>query len=86
MTRLPITSLVAVTSAAMLLAVSIAQAQDSRTKRERSWSNAPAWGQSNSRGPYPHIILGGRDMGTDPDPNIRANIMRDTGMAFGGER
>jgi len=87
MTRHPVTSLVAATSAVLLVAMSIAQAQDnSRTKRERSWSNAPAWGQSNSRGPYPHIILGGRDMGTDPDPNIRANIMRDTGMAFGGER
>jgi hypothetical protein len=87
MRRLSIPSLVAVTAAATLLAMSIAQAQDSsRAKRERSWSNQSSQGWQNSRGSYPHIIMGGRDMGTDPDPNIRANIMRDTGMAYGGER
>ena len=80
-------SFVAVTAAAVLLTMSVAQAQNSQSRRQQqSWSNQSAQGWQSSRGSYPHIILGGRDMGTDPDPNIRANIMRDTGMAFGGNR
>jgi hypothetical protein len=85
MTRLHIASFAAAT-AAVLLATSIAQAQNSQSRRQQSWSNQPAQGSTNSRAAYPHIIMGGRDMGTDPDPNIRANLLRDTGMAFGGER
>jgi hypothetical protein len=75
-----IESLVAVTVAAILLATSIAQAQ-SQTRRQ---SNAPTWSSSNSGSSTPHIILGGRDLGTDPDPRIRAYMGRDSGMAFGG--
>jgi hypothetical protein len=73
----------------MLLATSIAQAQTSQARRqEQGWAgyNSSTWSSSNSGSPYPHIILGGRDMGTDPDPSIRAYMQRDTGMAFGGNR
>jgi hypothetical protein len=80
MTR-SIASLLAVTAAATLLAASVAQAQTSQNRRQ---ANSQTWSSSNSGSSAPHIVLGGRDMGTDPDPRIRAYMGRDTGMAFGG--
>jgi hypothetical protein len=80
MTR-PIASLVAVSAAAIVLAASVAQAQTSQNRRQ---ANAQTWSSSDSGSSTPHIILGGRDMGTDPDPRIRAYMGRDSGMAFGG--
>ena len=77
-----ITSFVGALTAATLLAVSTAAAQSSQSRRQDARPST-AGGVFDSRSP-PHIVLGGRDMGTDPDPKIRAYMGRDTGMAFGG--
>jgi cytidylate kinase len=77
-----ITLFVGAITAAMLLAASIAAAQSSQSRRQEVRPST-AGGIFDSRSP-PHIVLGGRDMGTDPDPRIRAYIGRDSGMAFGG--
>ena len=76
-----IAPLLAVSAAAILLAASVAQAQTSQNRRQAS---SQTWSSSNSGSSTPHIVLGGRDMGTDPDPRIRAYMGRDSGMAFGG--
>jgi cytidylate kinase len=77
-----ITSFVGAITAATLLTASIAAAQSSQNRSQEVRPSTTA-GIFDSRSPS-HIILGGRDMGTDPDPRIRAYMGRDTGMAFGG--
>ena len=83
MMAIRITSLIAAAGVATLLTASIAAAQSSQSRRQEVRSASTAGGIFDSRSP-PHIVLGGRDMGTDPDPRIRAYMGRDSGMAFGG--
>ena len=80
---LRITSLIGMITAATLLTASIAAAQSNQSRRQEVRPASTAGEVFDSRSP-PHIYLGGRDMGTDPDPRIRAYMGRDSGMAFGG--
>jgi hypothetical protein len=80
--------IVAIAAVALVIAALPASARTRQGQGQRQAARstaAPAF-RTASQPPYPHIIHGGRDMGTDPDVNIRAYMIRDTGMAFGGNR
>ena len=76
----PIALTAFIAAAAALLAASPADAQSRGKPRPEA---RPDWNQ-NVQGRR-DVYVFGRNMGTDPDPNIRYQIRRDVGAATGGD-
>jgi hypothetical protein len=65
-----------------VLAPSTADAQSRNSRTERRYDSGQNWQSNRNAG---DVYVAGRNMGTDPDPRIRAQIMRDIGAAVGGK-
>jgi hypothetical protein len=83
----PIKALLTIVSVALLLS-SAAEAAKKRNERPHVAAshaarsvNATAYRTAASP---PLVVFGGRVIGTDPDPRIRHELLRDLGAVFGG--
>jgi len=81
MTKLPITLLVSAIGIA-LLAASPAEA----AKRKHHSASAPRQYMQAAEAPRSQsVYYGNKYLGSDPDPRIRYELLRDLGAAFGGD-
>jgi hypothetical protein len=71
-----ITTLLPIVFSAAALTATPALAATHKSKAMHHYASAPAYAPQNQRSPEVYS-WDGRDLGTDPDPNIRFQLLRD---------
>jgi hypothetical protein len=84
MTPFRMTLLIAATAAAALIAAPPADAKSRKQRAAVVPASAKIAHPGARAGSYPIIYTAGKNVGTDPDPNIRYMLMRDVGAVMGG--